>query len=107
MSDKRIIITHVVSSAIERLKAQAEMIEKAFLNSGVSIRPDRTEDNLIRIKGIPIDKIDFIGWELAEEIILKAEYPVDALFDNQEFLEANDNELLLIISYHEERVKAL
>ena len=83
------------------------MIKKAFLNYGISIRPDGTEDHLIRIKDIPIDKIDFMGWELAEEIILKAEDLVDALFNDQEFLEADDNELLLIIRYHEERVKAL
>ncbi|KAM6514064.1 hypothetical protein FALCPG4_015236 [Fusarium falciforme] len=83
------------------------MVKKAFLNCGISISPDGTEDWLIRIKDIPSDQIDFTGWEEAEEVIVKAEDSVDPLCDDEEFLVADDDELLLRTRYHEEVVKQL
>ncbi|EEU38504.1 uncharacterized protein NECHADRAFT_88606 [Fusarium vanettenii 77-13-4] len=107
VSDKRVMVTHVVASALKRLSAKSEMVKKAFLNCGISIRPDGAEDWLIRIKDIPSDQIDFTGWEEAEEVIVKDEDPVDPLCDDEEFLVADDDELLLHTQYHEEVIKQL
>ncbi|EEU38462.1 uncharacterized protein NECHADRAFT_88644 [Fusarium vanettenii 77-13-4] len=107
VSDKRVMVTHVVASALKRLNAQSEMVKKAFLNCGISVRPDGTEDWLIRIKDILSDQIDFTGWEEAEEVIVKDEDPVGPLCDDEEFLAADDDELLLRTRYHEEVIKQL
>ncbi|KAM5380051.1 hypothetical protein ACJZ2D_003698 [Fusarium nematophilum] len=104
VSEKRIMITHVVAAAIQQLEARPEMVAKAFLNCGISVRPDGAEDNLIRIKDISPDQIDFTGWEEAEEITVKAEDPVDTLLDDIEFIGADDEELMMMTRYHEELV---
>lgn len=107
VGDKRVMITHIVSRTIQRLKQHTEMVEKAFLNCGISVRPDGSEDNVIAIKDIPSERIDFTGWEEAEEIALKPEDPVDSLFDDIELIAADDNSLLVLTKYHEETVVKL
>ncbi|KAM5344618.1 hypothetical protein ACJ41O_013153 [Fusarium nematophilum] len=79
VSDKRIMVTHIVSAALQRLREDPEMIQKSFQQCGISIHPDGSEDSLIRIKDMPSEKIDFTGWEHAEEITVKEEDEVERL----------------------------
>jgi hypothetical protein len=82
VSDRRIMTTWVIARAFERLKTKKDLIEKAFLDVGITVRPDGSQDNLIRIKGI--DEIDFTGWETASEITIKSEELVSRLCDEEE-----------------------
>lgn len=109
VSDKRIMVTYIITKAMERLKTKEgiEMVKKAFLNCGVSIRPDGTEGFLIKIKDIKEEEIDFTGWEDAPEIVVKGEEPVDILCDDEQLVEAVNDELLRITSYHEEVIMKL
>lgn len=66
--------------------------------------PDGSEDDLICIKDILGDLIDFTDWEIAEEIIVRLEDLVDEFFNEDEYIIADDDELLLMIRYHEELV---
>lgn len=72
-----------------------------------SIGADGTEDNLIAIKDIPSERIDFTGWEQVQQVALRPEDPVDPLLDDMEFVKADDNELLMLTKYHEETVIGL
>ncbi|CCE34825.1 uncharacterized protein CPUR_08764 [Claviceps purpurea 20.1] len=63
VSDKRVMTTHVVKDAIEILKDRSDMVKKAFLDVGISIKPDGSEDHLINIKDIRPDQIDWSGWQ--------------------------------------------
>lgn len=74
-SDRRIMTTHIVEKAVERLFQRPEMIRRAFQQCGISILPDGSEDNLIKLKDIPSEAISFDGWEVAENQ-LKQEYEV-------------------------------
>ncbi|KAL6411770.1 hypothetical protein AUP68_04144 [Ilyonectria robusta] len=107
VSDKRIMTTHIVAAAIQRLIEKADMVKKAFLNCGISVRPDGLEDCFINIKDIPSEQINFTGWEEAEEIIVKLEDEVDELLDEEEMISMDDNDLLTMTRYHERRVKDL
>ncbi|KAG6058507.1 hypothetical protein E4U32_004586 [Claviceps aff. humidiphila group G2b] len=51
VSDKRIM-------TIETLKSRGDMVKKAFLDVGISIKPDGSEDHLILIKNARPDQID-------------------------------------------------
>ena len=41
-----------------------DMVRKSFIQCGISIRPDGSQDQHIKIKDIPSNKIDFSGWGL-------------------------------------------
>ncbi|KAG6090709.1 hypothetical protein E4U15_000062 [Claviceps sp. LM218 group G6] len=58
VSDKRIMTTHVVKDAIETLKSRGDMVKKAFLDVGISINSDGSEDHLISIKNVRPNQID-------------------------------------------------
>jgi len=73
IGDKRVMTTYVVATAIRRLQANVRLVQKAFQECGISIRPDGSEDSLIKIKDIDSSKIDFTGWESAIDITLKEE----------------------------------
>ncbi|KAI8402698.1 hypothetical protein FOFC_18014 [Fusarium oxysporum] len=85
VSDKRVMITHIVSQAVQRLKS----------DEGVEI------DHLISIKGIRNEEIDFTGWEEAIQIDPEDDAEVDRLCDEEQLIDADDDELSLITSYHE------
>ena len=104
LSDKKVIITHVVSIAIKRLQNDPKLIKRAFLNCGISIRPDGIEDSFIRIKDIPSDQIDFTRWEEAEEPDPEIDDLVDSLCDEEELISMDDSELMLMTRYHKERI---
>ncbi|KAG7423230.1 hypothetical protein Forpi1262_v015605 [Fusarium oxysporum f. sp. raphani] len=91
VSDRRIMTTWVIARAFERLKAKKDLIEKAFLDVGITVRPDGSQDNLIRIKGI--DEIDFTGWETASEITIKSQELVSRLCDEEELSFGPEDEL--------------
>jgi SAP domain/DDE superfamily endonuclease len=67
VSKKRIMTTHVVSAAARRLANNPELIQRAFLHTGISINPDGSENHLISIKDIKPEDIDFTGWEHTEQ----------------------------------------
>ncbi|KAG5995432.1 hypothetical protein E4U52_008320 [Claviceps spartinae] len=50
--------THVVKDAIETLKSRGDMVKKAFLDVGTSIKSDGSEDHLINIKNPSHDEDD-------------------------------------------------
>jgi hypothetical protein len=102
VGDKRVMVTHVVAAALRRLNSNPDLVKKAFLNCGISVRPDGSEDCFISIKDISADQIDFTGWENAEEVVVKDEDPVDPFFDDQELISADDSELMIITRYHEQ-----
>jgi hypothetical protein len=54
--------TSIVGQAWERLRADTELIKRAFLQYGISIHPDGTEDHLINIKGVDNSSTDPNGW---------------------------------------------
>ncbi|KAI8404168.1 hypothetical protein FOFC_15662 [Fusarium oxysporum] len=91
VSDRRIMTTWVIARAFERLKTKKDLIEKAFLDVGITVRPDGSQDNLIRIKGI--DEIDFTGWETASEITIKSQELVSRLCDEEELSFGPEDEL--------------
>jgi transcriptional/translational regulatory protein YebC/TACO1 len=109
VSDKRVMIAYVVARACERLNSAegVKIVRKSFLNCGISILPDGSEDTFIKIKGNKDDEINFTGWEITEGIVIEDDAPVDSLCDDEELIEADDDELLLLTRYHEEAVKKL
>ncbi|KAK5018205.1 hypothetical protein LTR60_001599, partial [Cryomyces antarcticus] len=52
VSKRRITTTHVVAAAAQRLRQHAPLVKKAFVECGISIAPDGSEDHLIKIKDI-------------------------------------------------------
>ncbi|OIW26844.1 hypothetical protein CONLIGDRAFT_646981 [Coniochaeta ligniaria NRRL 30616] len=70
VSDKRVMTTHVVATAFQRLQADPARIIKSFKDCGISVAADGSEDHLIKIKDIPTDKIDLTGWEQAEDVTI-------------------------------------
>ncbi|RFU28389.1 hypothetical protein B7463_g7932, partial [Scytalidium lignicola] len=86
-SDKRIMTTHIVAKAAQRLEQEKkEMVVQSFIQCGISIRPDGSEDSQIKVKDIPTTAIDFTGWE---SINFDVEYVKNELF--KEVPEAVDN----------------
>ncbi|RFU25380.1 hypothetical protein B7463_g10948, partial [Scytalidium lignicola] len=86
-SDKRIMTTHIVAKAVQRLEQEKkEMVAQSFIQCGISIRPDGSEDSQIKVKDILSIAIDFTGWE---SIDFGVEYVKNELF--KEVPEAIDN----------------
>jgi len=53
------------------------MIWRSFIHTGINVAVDGSENNLISIKDIKKEEIDFTGWESQEQVI-KEETFVDA-----------------------------
>lgn len=62
-SKKRIMITHIVDQAVRRLEQIDGLIAKSFVDTGISIAPNGSEDHLIHIKGHKSSDFDFSGWQ--------------------------------------------
>jgi hypothetical protein len=71
--DRRVITTHVVAAAIQKLSQKADLIRKAFIEYRISIHTDGSQDYLIRIKDILSSDIDFTRWEAQEDPVIKQE----------------------------------
>ena len=91
VSDRRIMTTWTVAQAARRLKEKNDMVRSAFIQTGISIRPDGSQDYLIRIKDVAKSQICWTGWEQAEDgtTITGNEYgelPITALDEIDEFV---------------------
>lgn len=55
---KRIQMTHCVAKAFDRLRSLlGNMIKKSFLDVGLSLPPDRSQDHLLAIKGLIMERL--------------------------------------------------
>ena len=61
--DKQVMTTFIVAAAAKRLAERIDLVERAFIQCGISVRPDGSQDNEIRIKDVPREAVDFSGWE--------------------------------------------
>lgn len=50
-----------------------EIVLKSFIDTGIAIRPDESQDHLINIKDIPKSSLIWDGWEEAVNITIKTE----------------------------------
>ncbi|KAG5933037.1 hypothetical protein E4U60_004724 [Claviceps pazoutovae] len=66
-------INKPVKAAARRLAARSSLVSKAFMDCVLGIRPDGSQDDLIRIKDIPASEIEFTRWKVAEDTTMKAE----------------------------------
>lgn len=66
-SARRIMTTHVVAAAWQRLCERSQLVKKAFTDCGISVSPSGHDDHLINIKDIPSSSIDFTGWQQAPD----------------------------------------
>lgn len=57
------------------------MIDESFLVVGITVKPDRSQCNLISINGI--ENINCMGWETAADIHIKSEELADRLCDTR------------------------
>ncbi|KAA8892541.1 hypothetical protein FN846DRAFT_1013171 [Sphaerosporella brunnea] len=52
--ERRILITHCVADAWEKLhNEQGDLIRKSFQQTGISLNPDGSEDHLLKVKDLP------------------------------------------------------
>ena len=84
--------TWTVAQAVRRLEERDDLVWRAFLQTGISIRPDRTQDYLIKIKDITKTQISWTGWERVEDTTVGdisesfGELPVTDLEEVDEFV---------------------
>ncbi|KAI8710700.1 DDE-1 domain-containing protein [Fusarium sp. LHS14.1] len=64
-TEKRIMITHIVAKAWDRLQERSDMVEKSFYTCGIGLRPNGSEEYKISIKNVKQEEIDFTNWEIA------------------------------------------
>ena len=87
VSDKRIMTTWIVAAAAKKLYGdRKEMTQQAFVQCGITIRPDGSQDDRIKLKDIKPTEIDFTGWETAYETFVKQEpfSEIDPALDEME-----------------------
>ena len=81
--------TWTVAQAAHCLKEKNDMVRSAFIQTGISICPDGSQDYLIRIKDVAKCQICWTGWEQAEDgttINEHEELPITALDEIDEFV---------------------
>lgn len=98
-------ITHAVSDAMKVLEQRVEMVQQAFLNTGISVSPNGTEDHHIRIQNMPVDLINFNRWETAQPIEIKSEEVVNLTLDDKEVDDSGDS--LALSSCTKDQLKQL
>jgi len=89
LSTRRIFTTYVVAEVMRLLAKRGDLIWKSFIDTGIAVAPDGSEDHLIKIKCLQEANIrpDFTGWETVITTHALEEYepdPVDGdpLFEN-------------------------
>lgn len=97
-SERRVMTTWVVSKAAAKLASRPDLVKKAFVECGISISPNGSEDNLVKIKDIKPEDIDFSGWENAADPVVKFEHIVDQFRDEEEYGLADDSSYLALLS---------
>ena len=71
ISARRIAVTKAVGDAWDELcDKKVELLQQSFVHTGIAIPPWASCDNLIRIKDVAADQIDFTGWESATEALM-------------------------------------
>ena len=84
--------TWTVAQAVRRLEERDDLVRRAFLQTGISIRPDGTQDYLIKIKDITKTQISWTGWERMKDTTVGdisesfGELPVTDLEEVDEFV---------------------
>ena len=73
VSERRVMTTFVVAAAARKLAEKAILVRKAFIECGISIQPNGSQDHLINIEDISSSDIDFAGWETQELPTIKQE----------------------------------
>ena len=74
VKDKRIMMTQVVAQVWQMVCTEKkDLVTKSFIDTGIAIRPDGSQNQLINIKGIPNSSLVWDGWEEAVDITVKAE----------------------------------
>ncbi|CAG9942603.1 unnamed protein product [Clonostachys rosea f. rosea IK726] len=96
VQDKRVMTTYTVAAACKRLSEQPDLVSNAFLQCGISIRPDGSQDDKIRIKDVPAEAIDFSNWEKAEQAVVNAYEIVDQLCDDEEITVSEDDLMIAL-----------
>ncbi len=105
VSDCRIITTHIVAAATHKLSKNSELVRKAFLEYKISIQINSSQDHLIKIKDILNELINFTGWELQKNPIIKEEDfkeisifsdSVEEFLQEKESLPRNNYKILLL-----------
>jgi hypothetical protein len=92
VSDRRIMTTWTVAQAVRRLEERDDLVQRAFIQTRISIRPDGTQDYLIKIKDITKTQISWTGWERVEDTTVGdisesfGELPVTDLEEVDEFV---------------------
>jgi hypothetical protein len=86
-TEKRVMTTHIVGRAWERLLERPELIQKSFSTCGIGLRPDRSEEERISIKDMKKEEIDFSNWEIASN-------PEEGEDQHQEIASTFDDEQL-------------
>jgi hypothetical protein len=72
--DKRIMMTNIVAKVWHTVCTEKQdLIVKSFIDTGIAIRPDGTQNHLVNIKGIPNPSLVWDGWEEAVDITIKIE----------------------------------
>ena len=76
LSTRRILTTYVVVEVMRLLAKKGNLIRKSFINTGIAVAPDGSEDHLINIKCLQEGNIrpDFTGWETVTTIHALEEY---------------------------------
>jgi hypothetical protein len=74
VKDKRIMMTNVVAKVWHTVCTEKQdLIVKSFIDTGIAIRPDGSQNHLVNIKGIPNSSLVWDGWEEAVDIKIKME----------------------------------
>ena len=73
VSARRIAVTKAVGDTWDKLcDKKIEVVQQSFVHTGIAVPPWGSEDDLIRIKDVAADQIDFTGWEYMTEALVEA-----------------------------------
>ncbi|KAK3899151.1 hypothetical protein C8A05DRAFT_18370, partial [Staphylotrichum tortipilum] len=74
VKNKRVMMTKAVAEVWQSVCTQKQdLIIKSFIDTGIAIRPDGSQNDLVNIKGIPNTSLVWDGWEEAVDITIKME----------------------------------
>ncbi|KAL7975382.1 DDE superfamily endonuclease domain-containing protein [Trichoderma sp. SZMC 28014] len=71
--EKRIMTTHVIASAVKKLQEMDQTVWNAFLQCGISVRPDGSQDHEISIADFSVEEYPFYNWDSSNEPFSDAE----------------------------------
>jgi hypothetical protein len=68
IKNRRKMVIIVVAEAWAAVASNKDLIGKAFLNCGISIHSDGSQDHMISIKDIDNQAIDFNSWRVSRRV---------------------------------------